>query len=352
MMNSQEEIGMRVAMYYSNRDIRIEERPVPTIGPGELLVQILASGICGSDVMEWYRSDKVPLVLGHEIAGVVAAVGSGVDAFQEGDRVVATHHVPCFTCGYCRKGHETVCDTLRTGTHFDPGGFCEYVRLPAVNVERGTWKLPLDIDFDEGTFVEPLACVLRGQRLAGIRPGASVLVLGSGISGLLHINLAAATGAGLIAATDVSRHRLQQAKKFGADLALAADEDVAGRFKVANNGFGADVVIVCAGAKSALQQAMAAVGRGGTILLFAPTDQGVSIPLSVNEVFWRRDVTITTTYAGSPADCVCALELIRKQRVAVRDMISHRFGLADIGKGFRLVVEPKESMKVIIRPQE
>ena len=179
-----------------------------------------------------------------------------------------------------------------------------------------------------------------------------MLVLGSGISGLLHINLAAATGAGLIVATDVSRHRLQQAKKFGADFALAAEEDVAGRFRDANDGLGADVVIVCAGAKSALQQAMAAVGRGGTILLFAPTDQGVTVPLPINEVFWRRDVTITTTYAGSPADCVCALELIRKKRVAVREMISHRFGLADITRGFRLVVEPEESIKVIIRPQE
>ncbi len=343
---------MRVAMYYSNRDIRIEERPIPTIGPGELLVRIQASGICGSDVMEWYRRDKVPLVLGHEIAGVVAAAGRGVDVFKEGDRVVATHHVPCFTCSFCRKGHETACDTLQKGTHFDPGGFCEYVRLPAINVERGTWKLPAEIDFDEGTFVEPLACVLRGQRLAGIHPGASVLVIGSGISGLLHINLAAATGAGLIVATDRSHYRLQQAKKFGADLALAADDDVAGRFHEANDGCGADVVIVCAGAKGAILQAMAAVGRGGTILLFAPTDQGVTVPMSVNDLFWRRDVTITTTYAGSPADCVCAMEFIRKKRVAVREMISHRFGLADINKGFRLVVEPEESIKVIIRPQE
>jgi len=224
--------------------------------------------------------------------------------------------------------------------------------LPAINVERGTWNLPEDVSFDAGTFVEPLGCVLRGQRLAGIRPGTSVLVLGSGISGLLHINLAAASGAGLIVATDISQYRLQQAKKFGADAALAADEDVAGRFRELNNGAGADVVIVCAAARAVFSQAMAAVGRGGTILLFAPTDQGVTMPISINDLFWRRDVTITTTYAASPADCVCALELIKRQRVAVREMISHRFGLADIGKGFRLVAEPEESMKIIIRPLE
>ena len=181
---------MRVAMYYRNSDIRLEKMETPRPGPGDLLVKIQASGICGSDVMEWYRLHKAPLILGHEIAGEVVGVGAGVTAFQPGDRVIATHHVPCFSCHLCRSGHETVCDLLLSGTHFDPGGFCEYVRLPAVNVERGTWRLPETVSYDEATFVEPLACVLRGQRLAGMRPAASVLVLGSGLAGLLHINLA------------------------------------------------------------------------------------------------------------------------------------------------------------------
>ena len=343
---------MRTAMYYNNRDIRIEEKPVPVIGPGELLVRIHASGICGSDVMEWYRLDKVPLVLGHEISGVVEEVGDGVTDFKKGDRITATHHVPCYTCTYCLKGHETSCDTLQKKTFFDPGGFCEFVRLPAINVERGTWKLPDGVGFDEATFVEPLACVLRGQRLAGIKPGASVLVLGSGISGLLHINLAAASGAGLIAATDISEYRLQQAQHFGADVVMSADEDVSQRFRESNNGHGADVVIVCASAEGAFRQAIEAVGRGGTILFFAPTNQGVTLPLSVNELFWQRDVTITTTYAGSPADCKTALELICLNRIAVKDMITHRFNLADIEKGFALVAGSEKSIKVIIKPQE
>ena len=202
---------MRVAQYYSNKDIRLEEMAVPAIGPGELLVKIFASGICGSDVMEWYRRHKAPLVLGHEIAGEVVAAGAGVTAFSAGDRIAATHHVPCFTCHYCRGGHETACDTLLSGTHFDPGGFCEYVRLPAINVERGTWKIPDTMSYDEATFVEPLACVLRGQVKAGLKPAQSVLVLGSGISGVLHISLARALGAGRIAATDVSEKRLEAA---------------------------------------------------------------------------------------------------------------------------------------------
>jgi L-iditol 2-dehydrogenase len=343
---------MRVAMYYNNRDIRVEELPRPTIGPGELLVKIHASGICGSDVMEWYRVGKAPLVLGHEIAGEVVAVGVGVASFAEGDRVVATHHVPCFNCHECRTGHETVCDLLLSGTRFDPGGFCEYVRLAPVNVQRGTWKIPPSLSYEDATFVEPLACVLRGQRTAGLKPGASVLVLGSGISGLLHVHLAAVSGAGFIAATDLNAFRLQAAQRFGASATYLANQDVAAQFKQDNQGRGADLVIICASARSAFEQALAAVARGGTILIFAPAGHGETLTLPVNELFWRRDLTITTTYAGSPADCAAALELIANRRLRVGEMITHRFGLAGTVTGSTLVAEGKESIKIIINPQE
>ena len=343
---------MRVATYYSNKDIRLEEMPVPSIGPDELLIKIYSSGICGSDVMEWYRKNKAPLVLGHEIAGEVTEAGAEVTSFTAGDRVVATHHVPCFACHFCLNGHETVCNTLLSGTHFDPGGFCEYVRLPAINVARGTWKIPESVSYDEATFVEPLACVLRGQLKTGLKPSQSVLVLGSGISGLLHISLAKAFGAGLIAATDVSEYRLEAAIRCGADYACNAGTNIPALFREKNGGFGADLVIVCAGAASAIEQALKTVERGGTILLFAPTREGVAIPLSVNDLFWRRDVTMTTAYGGSPADCVHALELIRSKRIPVKDMITQHFGLADTGEGFRLVEQADKSIKVIIRPQE
>ena len=343
---------MRVAMYYNNRDVRLEEMQVPRIGPDELLVHIFASSICGSDTMEWYRIKRAPLVLGHEIAGRIAQAGEGVVGFHEGDRVVATHHVPCFSCHYCRSGHETVCNTLLGETHFDPGGFCEYVRLPAINVDRGTWLLPDEVTYEAATFVEPLACVLRGQRIAGIQLGASVLVLGSGIAGLLHVKLALANGAGMVVATDLSSERLALARQYGAHHTLPADSDVPLEFNKLNNGRGADVVIVCAAAETVCQQAFQAVGRGGVILLFAPTPADTEVPLNINDVFWRRDVTVTTSYAASPNDCAGALELIRSKRVRVDDMITHRFGLADTGVGFRLVAEGAGSLKVIIKPQE
>ncbi|MCL4459759.1 MAG: zinc-dependent dehydrogenase [Chloroflexi bacterium] len=341
---------MRVAMYYNNRDVRLEEMPIPKIGPGELLVRVEASGICGSDVMEWYRLHRVPLVLGHEIAGVVAAIGDGVQQYKVGDRISASHHVPCNTCRYCLSGHHTACDTLRR-TNFDPGGFAEYLRLPGINVDRGVYRLPDEVSFEEATFIEPLACILRGQRVARLQPASSVLVLGSGIAGLLHIHLARALGAGRVVATDIIDYRLEMAQQFGADAVIQAEDDVPARLRQINDGWLADLVIVCTGATAAMAQALQSVERGGTILFFAPTDKGVTIPLSVNDLFWRNDITLTTSYAGSPADHVAALELIRSRRVQVREMITHRLSLAETGLGFKLVAEAQNSMKVIIEPQ-
>jgi L-iditol 2-dehydrogenase len=350
-MTDKTKINMRVAMWYNNRDIRVEEVPVPRIGPGELLVRVEASGICGSDVMEWYRRDKAPLVLGHEIGGPVAEVGEGIQKYKEGDRVSAAHHVPCNTCYYCLRGHHTMCDTLRK-TNFEPGGFAEYVRLPAINVDRGVFPLPEGMSYEEATFIEPLACILRGQRAADIKPGDSVLIIGSGIAGLLHLQLARRLGARRIITTDINRFRLDAAKKFGADVALNAREYSPDRLREVNDGYLADLVIVCAGATSAISQALQSVERGGTVLLFAPTDPGVSIPMQLNEVFWRTDVTLTTSYGASPSDYQTALDIIRAGTIPVRQMITHRLPLAEVVRGFQLVVEAGASIKVIIEPQK
>jgi L-iditol 2-dehydrogenase len=342
---------VRVAMYYNNHDLRLEEMAVPQIGPGELLIRIEASGICGSDVMEWYRREKVPLVLGHEIAGEVVEVGEGVRHYKEGDRVSASHHVPCNTCRYCLKGHHTVCETLRQ-THFDPGGFAEYVRLPAINVDRGVYPLPDTVSFEEATFIEPLACVFRSLRKARFQPGETVLVIGSGIAGLLHVHMAKTLGAARIVATDIVESRLKAARKLGADEVFDAREDVPSRIREVNDGWLADLVLVCTGARSAQIQGMDSVERGGTVLFFAPTDPGVTVPLSINDLFFRNDITLTTSYAGSPGDHMEALELIRLRRLRVMEMVTHRFGLAEIGEGFKLVAEARDSIKVIIEPHK
>ena len=341
---------MRVAMYYNNHDVRLEEIPTPQIGPGELLVRVEACGICGSDVMEWYRLDRVPLVLGHEIGGQIVAVGDGVEHYKVGDRISAAHHVPCNTCHYCLNGHHTVCDTLRR-TNFDPGGLAEYLRLSALNVDRGVLLLPDELSYEEATFIEPLACILRGQRLAHMRPSQSVLVIGSGITGLLHVQLAQALGAGLVVATDINEYRLEAAKQLGADAAIHAKENLPEHLRRLNQGRLADLVIVCAGATSAIAQALQSVERGGTVLFFAPTDPGITIPISINDLFWRNEITLTTSYGGSPADYTAALELIREHRINTDGMITHRLGLAEAGPGFQLVADAQNSIKVIIEPQ-
>jgi len=341
---------MRVAMYYSNQDVRLEEMPVSQIGPGEVLMRVEASGICGTDLLEWYRRHKAPLVLGHEVAGVIAAIGKGVKHYEVGDRICAAHHVPCNTCHYCRSGHHTVCGTLRQ-TNFDPGGFAEYVRLPRLNVEQGIFPLPEEVSFEEATFVEPLACVLRGQRLAHLQPEQTVLVIGSGVAGLLHIQLARASGAGCIMATDIVDYRLEAARKFGADIAVQAREYTPDYLRKAADGRLADLVVICAGATSAINQALESVERGGTVLFFAPTEPGVSVPILVNDLFWRNEITLTSSYGGSPADYATALELIQAGRLCVREMITHRLGLAETGLGFQLVARAQDSLKVIIEPQ-
>jgi L-iditol 2-dehydrogenase len=338
-------------VYYSNDDIRIEELPVPAIGPGELLVRVDVSGICGSDVMEWDRVPKAPQVLGHEIAGVVVEVGDGVDRFKKGDHVTAAHHVPCNTCRYCLSGHHTACDTLRT-TKFDPGGFAEFVRLPAINVNRGVFPIPDDVSLEEASLTEPLACVLRGQRIARIEPWQSVVVIGSGIAGLLHVQLARALGATRVIATDISDYRLKAALHFGADATIHAGGDVPALLRKANDGRLADLVIVCTGAPVALEQSLELVERGGTVLFFAAAEPDVTLSVPLTRLFYKNDITLTTSYAGSPADYANALELIHSRRVLVKDMITHRLHLEDIQKGFQLVASAGESLKVVIEPQQ
>jgi len=339
---------VRVAMYYNNRDVRLEEMPTPQIGPGELLVKVMASGICGSDVMEWYRIKKAPLVLGHEITGEIVEVGDGVERYQVGDRIFVSHHIPCNTCRYCLNGYHTVCETLHT-TNYDPGGFAEYLRVPRLNVDRGVFLLPDEVSFEEGAFIEPLACVVRGQRVARLQPGQTVLVLGSGISGLLHVALARALGAGRIVATDINEYRLNAAQRFGANVVIHAEEDVPACLRQANEGRLADLVIVCTGAFPAFTQALQSVDRGGTVLFFAPTEPGVDLPVPVND-FWRNGITLMPSYGNSPLDAVVAIELIRARRVPVGEMITHRLSLTETGLGFRLVAEAGESIKVIIEP--
>jgi L-iditol 2-dehydrogenase len=340
---------MKVAMYYNNSDVRIEEIPVPKISEDELLVKVIACGICGSDVMEWYRVKKAPLVLGHEMSGEIVNIGKNVKDFKVGDRVFVTHHVPCHECKYCKVGQHTICDTLHS-TKFYPGGFSQYLRIPKINVKYGTIKLPEEMSYEEATFIEPLGCVVRGFRIADFN-GGTVLVLGSGIAGLLNIKLAKAKGAKKVFATDIDDYRLKTAKKMGADYAINAKEDIAEFIKKHNNGCLADFVVLCAGVPSAVNQAIGAVEQGGTILWFAMTPPGVKVPIDFFNV-WNKQIKQFSTYAAAGKDLTETIELICSKKVKVTDMITHKLALKDAAKGFKLTADAKDSIKVIIKPNK
>lgn len=341
---------MNVAMYYNNNDVRIQQQQIPSISEDELLVKVMASGVCGSDVMEWYRIKKAPLVLGHEIAGIIEKVGKNVERFKTGDRVFVTHHVPCNTCRYCVEGEHTLCDLLHS-TKFYPGGFAEYLRVPAINVDRGTFLLPDTISFEQGTFIEPLACVTRGFHKARFTSGKTVLVLGSGIAGMLNIKLAKAYGATKIFATDLSSYRLSFAKHIGADEVFHAKEDIKTLVREHNDGRLADFVILTAGVPSAVKQAFDCVENGGTVLLFAPTSPGETIPIDFFTL-WNKQIHITSTYAGAGRDIIEAIDLLSSKKIIVDDLITHKLPLTEAKKAFQLVAEADESMKVILLPQE
>ena len=331
---------MKIARWYNNHDIRIEQVPQPVPGPGEMLVKVQSCGICGSDVVEWYRLPRAPLVPGHEIGAQVVEVGASVADYRPGDRVFIAPKVPCGQCDYCKKGHFPVCSNVRQRL---PGGMAEYICVPQILVEKGTYRLPDSISYDQSTFIEPLACVVRAQRLAAVGPGQTVLVIGCGMSGLLQIKLAAARGCRVIA-TDITAQRRAAAAAMGAQETIDATEDVAGQLDGRT-----DVVVLCTGAMAAVEQAWRCVDSGGAVVFFAVPgpDKSVTVPINA---FWTREIRILTTYYCGPPDIDEAIRLLAAGTVSVDDMITHRLPLEAVARGFELVLDGKKSIKVIINP--
>jgi len=323
---------MKVAVYYNNKDVRIEERPKPVINEGEILVKVKASGICGTDVMEWYRIKKAPRVLGHEIAGDVSESKS--KKFKIGDRVFVSHHVPCNTCKYCLEGNHTACETLHNG-NYDPGGFSEFIRVPKINVENGTFLLG-SLSYEEGAMIEPLACCVRGQRLINVKKGQTVLILGSGISGLMNIELAKLKGAKVIA-TDIDPYRLRKAAEFGADRTIDVSKE--------ELNLKAERIIICTPAMAAVKQAFECIDKKGIILFFAIPNKNIEIPIVD---FWRNELTIKSSYGAAPEDLKEALELIKDKKGNVTRMITHKLPLEKIQEGFKIVAEATKNLKVLI----
>lgn len=350
---------MKAAVYYKNSDIRVEDVDDIPIDHGEIKVKIESCGICGSDIMEWYRIKRAGRPggigsFGHECTGNIVEIGPGVDPkWKIGQRVVVTHHVPCNTCNTCVHGHTTACHTHHT-TKFKNGwgAYAEYVVLPWIDVDRGIFILPDSVSFDEGTFVEPLGCVLRGQRWAKVGDAKSILIIGAGLSGLLHVQTAKINGAGFIAVSDIDTDRLEIAKKFGADAVIDGKSDVVSKFKELNKGWGADVVIMTVPLPICVQQSLNVVAPGGTILFFTSTKPGVKSEIDLWDL-WQNEVTITHSYSADYRDLYTALKWIEYKKINVKDMITHHFPLSQTSDGFMLASNPaKGSLKIIIHPNQ
>jgi L-iditol 2-dehydrogenase len=347
---------MKAAVLHSFTDIRIEDIPVPGIGPGEALVKMRACGICSGDVMPWYIEKKAPLVLGHEPAGEIVQVGEGVTAFAPGDRVFMHHHAPCMICARCRKGDYVQCDTWRR-TKIVPGGLAEYVRVPAENLMNDTLKLPDNVSFEGGTLVEPLACVVKGMRRMGTAKSETALVIGLGVMGMLFISLLKHEGMRVIAA-DMVRYRLDKAREFGADEMIdvspphpaspaGGEERLKQKVMELTGGEGAYRVVIGPSSIRAMEQGIPCAAPGGTVLFFTPAPPGELLTFDQNAIYFK-DVNFVQSYSCGPDDTREALSLIERGIIPVDKVITHRFPLEQAEEAFRLTSKAGESLKAIV----
>jgi len=338
---------MKAAVYYSLNDIRVEEMPKPKIGPDEILVEMKACGICGSDLMEWYLKNRVPLVLGHEPSGVIVEVGNKVKDFKLGERVFVHHHVACLTCHYCLRGDYTMCEKFRQ-TRIHPGGFAEYFRVPAPNLQIDTLKIPGNVSFEEATLIEPVACCLRALTKCKVQPRDTVVIIGAGPSGIIHTMLSRILGASQIIVSDLVKYRLEAAKRFGADLAInPRSENLAEKVREATDGRGADIVVVTAPNIKAFSEGMDICRKGGSLCIFAPTSPKEYMRVSPYKLFFS-EIKVIPSYSTSHVETRTALKLISSGKIKAKELISHRFPLSHIGDAFKTAAEGNECLKVVV----
>jgi L-iditol 2-dehydrogenase len=327
---------MRAAVLYDVDDVRVEERPVPQLDDGELLVRTMASGICSGDVMPWYIRRKAPLVLGHEPAGIVAET-RGDTAFAVGDRVFVHHHAPCFSCRACARGDYVQCATWR-GSKIDPGGIAEYFRVGTSNL-RDTLLLPPHVGFPDASLVEPLACVVKSLRRGGVAAGDRVYVVGLGVMGQLHVLAASSLRAEVFGSDFIAERRIV-AERNGA---RAFHPDEIGRVLPD----GADVVICGPGTAPAMGAAFAAVAPGGTVVMFTPFAPETRLEIDP-ERFYFGDLRLVASYSCGPDDTKAALELIERGTVNAGKLGATLVTLDDVPRAYRELAESRIIKPIVV----
>jgi L-iditol 2-dehydrogenase len=363
---------MKAAVYRAVDDVRTETIPVPTIGPGEVLVRIDTCGICGTDLKKIHTgSHAAPRVFGHEMAGTIAAIGEGVHGFALGDRVMAFHHIPCGQCFYCRKHTFAQCERYKlVGTTAglgapSGGGFAEYIRVmdwivgtsgnqPVGDgiLPAGLIKIPDDIPFEQAAWIEPVNTCFKAVQLLALEPDDTVLVIGQGSIGILLAALARQTGATVLT-SDMYPERHAIAAQYGLNHPLDARGDVVSACKAATEGRGADVALVAVGVDKLIATAMEAIRPGGRVMLFASTQHGEA-PFDPAAVC-MDEKTLMGSYSASVAIQQEGIDLVfegyRSGKLDLTKLISHRFTLDHAAEAIHLASNPQpDSMKIVLKP--
>lgn len=344
---------MKAAVYHGTADVRVEEVAKPVIGAGELLIKVKACAICGGDLRTFRHGHKAihpPIILGHEIAGVIEEVGAGVDRYHVGDRVIVAPGIGCGACSYCLSGRQHLCYTRETIAHGYDGGFAEYVRIPEICIASGNVvPLPDDVSFAEGALIEPLSCCLHGQKTMGVKVNDVVLVEGAGPIGLMHLALAKIAGARTVIVSEPNAFRRGKAEELGADIVVnPMEEDLHAVVMEASNGLGADVVILAIGVPALVNEALRLAKRNGSVSFFAGFPEKSTCTIDPNLIHYS-EIHVTGSTAYTRQDYMEAAELVRSRRIELEKLVTHRFHIEEFDKAYE-VSKSGEGLKICIVP--
>lgn len=340
---------MKTASVREPSVISINEIDNPTLGFGDILVQMHACGICGSDLEKVFGEYGQPSMrLGHEPAGIIIDVSSDVTEFKKGDRVFTHHHVPCYSCHLCKHGNETMCSKYYE-TNLSPCGLSEEYVVPKWNVDHGgVLKIPDSMSFEEAAMIEPLACCVRAWTKYSYQEGDSVAIFGVGPTGMMHVMLAQSKKFSKIFCFDVNDFRLGFAKKFNITASInSLDENRKQRILDNTEGKGVDVAIVATSSLKALEDAIDVVRKGGAVMMFGVPSKDAKIVLNMSKIY-SKEITLVTSYAASDNDTKEALRLIESSQIDVKQLVTHTYPIEDSQKAFDHARSGDNAMKIII----
>ena len=340
---------MKTASVKEPSVISVDETENPQLTSGDILVQMQACGICGSDLEKVFGQYGQPSMrLGHEPSGIILDVGSDVTEFKKGDRVFTHHHVPCYDCHFCNHGNETMCQKY-SETNLSPCGLSEEYVVPAWNVSHGgVLKISDSLSYEEAAMIEPLACCVRAWSKFSYQKGDSIAIFGVGPTGMMHVMLARAKKFSKIFCFDVNNFRLDFAKKFNiTDSISSMDENRKQKILDNTDGQGVDVAIVATSSLKALDDAIDVTRKGGVVMMFGVPSKGAKLDLDMSKIY-SKEITLVTSYAASDADTKAALHLIESSQIDVKQLITHTYSISDTQKAFDHARTGENAMKIII----